>query len=84
MCLRVCVAGFDCDGKPDGTYADSDNCHGFIQCSNGNEYHQECPGDLVYNPTTDMCDYEENYPCKEGKKRNHSSARVLAHYYWRK
>ncbi|XP_068762012.1 pancreatic secretory granule membrane major glycoprotein GP2-like [Montipora capricornis] len=56
--------GFSCQGKPDGNYADPDNCYGFISCSNGIAYKMNCPDSLMYNEAKDQCVY--NAPCPRG------------------
>ena len=53
-----------CENKPNGDYQHPSKCSKFVKCSNGMESVMECPGDLVFNPTTDQCDYKENTMCQ--------------------
>ncbi|XP_035675275.1 uncharacterized protein LOC118415011 [Branchiostoma floridae] len=65
--------GFSCEGKPDGDYADPEDCTMYYDCSNGIAYHMECPDGLYFNEETDQCDNPANVDC--GARRRQAPRR---------
>ncbi|KAF0294706.1 Chondroitin proteoglycan 2 [Amphibalanus amphitrite] len=41
---------------------DSTDCNKFYQCKDGKAFPDSCPGGLVFNPATEVCDFAENVP----------------------
>ena len=68
LTVLIIVLGNFCYGKPNGDYADPDNCYGFIKCVNGVPYKMHCPDHLKFNEKTDRC--ERNIPCFPGCLNN--------------
>ncbi|KAK6184327.1 hypothetical protein SNE40_002009 [Patella caerulea] len=62
-----CGNWIDCTNVPDGTYPDYDqNCTSYYTCQSGEFFgHNYCPGSLVFNEETGICDYKHNVyvPC---------------------
>lgn len=57
-----------CNFKNDGVYADPyDGCKGFIHCHNYHADYKPCPGGLLFNAKTGMCDWPGNVTCPIGK-----------------
>ena len=40
-----------------------DDCRKFLTCNSGVQSTTQCPGPLVFNPTSNSCDYSINVPC---------------------
>ncbi|KAL4717053.1 hypothetical protein ACJJTC_016940 [Scirpophaga incertulas] len=40
-----------------------ENCNNYYICSNGKPLAQSCPGNLLYNPHKEICDWPENVNC---------------------
>ncbi|XP_076315203.1 uncharacterized protein LOC143227818 isoform X3 [Tachypleus tridentatus] len=69
-----------CDGiiptkppKPDGIcdlceccfIPDDKDCAAFTRCENGKSYKERCPSGLLFNPSIENCDFEENVDCEK-------------------
>ncbi|CAH0718210.1 unnamed protein product, partial [Brenthis ino] len=50
------------DGS-DGTLIAHENCNQFYKCYNGNPVAMNCPGELLYDPYKEQCDWPENVEC---------------------
>ncbi|XP_060521021.1 mucin-2-like isoform X2 [Cylas formicarius] len=48
------------------TYIPHEDCSKFWQCSNGEAYLHNCPDELHFNPTLNVCDWPENAGCTGG------------------
>nr|XP_040026230.1 chondroitin proteoglycan 2-like [Gasterosteus aculeatus aculeatus]XP_040026231.1 chondroitin proteoglycan 2-like [Gasterosteus aculeatus aculeatus] len=65
-----------CDGRPNGQYPNPDDEHSFLYCISGEKRVQQCPANLVYNPSIKVCDYPSSQtgnPChgrRDGQYRN--------------
>lgn len=59
------ATSFDCWGKENGLYPNEEDCHTFIECSNGVGSLFKCPENLIFNPATLVCDWpSENNVCQ--------------------
>nr|XP_047141712.1 uncharacterized protein LOC100197130 isoform X2 [Hydra vulgaris] len=55
-----------CEDRQNGDYTDPWNCHKFFKCNEGYSYLFDCQlSNLVFNPYTDQCMYENEYPCHQ-------------------
>jgi len=73
-----------CQDRPNSNYIDPWNCHKFINCSNGDAYVFNCSTpDLVYDPTSDICQPAETKVCKQvnGKHSNFLIFQGLIDFY---
>ncbi|KAL5291958.1 CHIA.2 family protein [Megaselia abdita] len=52
-----------CQGKPDGFHRSSSDCSKFYQCAGGQKFDYACPAGLVFNTSSNSCDYPENVQC---------------------
>ena len=62
LTVFIVVLGGFCDEKANGNYADPDNSHGYIACSNGFPHKIPCPANLKFNETKNRCEYNASYP----------------------
>uniref|UniRef100_A0A0M3ILL9 Chitin-binding type-2 domain-containing protein n=1 Tax=Ascaris lumbricoides TaxID=6252 RepID=A0A0M3ILL9_ASCLU len=47
-----------------GYRIDANNCRKFYQCAQGKWVHKDCPSNLVWNPTSLVCDWpQDGYQC---------------------
>ena len=61
------------DGK-DSVYIPHEDCTKFWQCSNGVPYLFDCPANLHFNPTLNVCDWPEQAGCTgNGGESNEST-----------
>ncbi|XP_037819116.1 peritrophin-44-like [Lucilia sericata] len=57
-----------CAGEADGSFvAVKDECNAYIYCSEGEENKSYCPSNLVFNPITKSCVYQNQYKCPVSK-----------------
>ncbi|XP_065663441.1 uncharacterized protein LOC100197130 isoform X5 [Hydra vulgaris] len=55
-----------CQKRRNDDYTDPWNCHKFFKCYEGYSYLFDCQlSNLVFNPYTDQCVYENEYPCHQ-------------------
>lgn len=54
---------FSCESAGDGIYPDPSDCSKYIQCFGGRQFNQSCPGGLLFNPKTKVCDWPQNVQC---------------------
>ncbi|XP_050350383.1 chondroitin proteoglycan-2-like [Nymphalis io] len=47
----------------DGVLIAHENCNQFYKCFNGKPVTVSCPGNLLYNPHKEICDWPENVEC---------------------
>ena len=60
------LPGTFCTERPNGQYRNPWTCHEFISCSNSQSHYMGChPSSLVYNPTTNQCDWPRSMKCKQ-------------------
>ncbi|KAF5286753.1 hypothetical protein FQA39_LY04176 [Lamprigera yunnana] len=52
-------------GGPGIYFPHETDCSLFYQCSNGYKILQKCPGDLVFNPDKNVCDFRDNTNCQD-------------------
>ncbi|XP_078585736.1 uncharacterized protein LOC144867557 [Branchiostoma floridae x Branchiostoma japonicum] len=69
---RIGPAADFCKGKPDGNYADPEDCSKYYECSNGLTYLMSCQEGLYYKEETDQCEDPElvNCGCPKGYQQH--------------
>ncbi|KAI8784619.1 collagen alpha-1(XIV) chain [Biomphalaria glabrata] len=50
---------------PDGIYPDPGSCVHYVECSNGNTYHMQCPDGLEFNTKISVCDDVHKINCAD-------------------
>ncbi|RVE51508.1 hypothetical protein evm_003909 [Chilo suppressalis] len=55
---KICAV----EGSDDVLVA-NENCNKFYICANGKPFAQKCPDNLLFNPSTDRCDWPKNVDC---------------------
>ncbi|VDN23448.1 unnamed protein product [Gongylonema pulchrum] len=66
VCQQARVVSDDVCKEPNGTFPVPDDCHKFIQCSNGHANMMPCAPGTFYDEKTKLCDHMTNAPptCK--------------------
>ena len=48
-----------CADKPDGMYADPNDCTKFYQCAAGEDFHQQCSPPTIFDPYHKICNWAD-------------------------
>jgi len=51
-----------CERKPNGLYADPEDCTRFYQCANGEGFHKSCARGTLFDPEKLICDWPRGLP----------------------
>lgn len=63
LCLAQDNGTFSCTGKPNGFYADPENCRYYFECEPNGMFHFLCENDWLYDEGTTYCDYQDRVEC---------------------
>ncbi|XP_011179341.1 peritrophin-48 [Zeugodacus cucurbitae] len=67
----VSSASNPCGGHADNSFVSKPgSCNSYYFCNSTGAYAGDCPSNLVFNPTKQMCDYKSNYNCQETNDNN--------------
>ncbi|XP_078670904.1 uncharacterized protein LOC144911022 isoform X2 [Branchiostoma floridae x Branchiostoma belcheri] len=74
-----------CNGKPDGSFADPEDCHSYYVCHDGHLYHYSC-GEMYYDPNTGSCIFNEvpncaQFTCDGKPNGNYADPKDCSKYY---
>lgn len=64
--IIIDILEFTCTGRPDGNYADPNDCSKYISCNGGVLFSRSCSPGLYWNQAVGICDWPANVQCSGG------------------